>query len=67
MPLKHWDTLYHYFRHFMVLAGWRSLFGGIFSFLPKNILHGNEHIVTLFFTVFSLGIGLGSLAHVKNY
>lgn len=44
---------------------WFWLIGATFlSQFPtyaKNVLGGNEHVVTLFLTVFSVGIGIGSL------
>lgn len=52
---------------FLTILGisWFWLVGAIFlsEFSPyaKNILYANEHVVTLFFTVFSLGIGIGSM------
>ena len=32
-----------------------------FPNLAKNVIGANEHVVTLFLTIFSIGIGLGSL------
>ncbi|MEO5334134.1 MAG: acyl-[ACP]--phospholipid O-acyltransferase [Magnetococcus sp. YQC-5] len=52
---------------FLAILGisWFWLVGSIylsqFPTLAKEILHGNEQVVTLFLTVFSMGIGLGSL------
>lgn len=52
---------------FLAIIGisWFWLVGAIFlSEMPpfvKNILHGHEYIVTLFFTLFSIGIAIGSL------
>ena len=44
---------------------WFWFFGGAFlSLLPnycKNVLHGDEHLVTLFLALFSIGIGFGSV------
>jgi len=54
-------------RLFLAIVGisWFWLVGAIFlSEMPpfvKTILHGHEYIVTLFFTLFSIGIAIGSL------
>ena len=44
---------------------WFWFYGSIlvtqFPNLSRNVLHGNEHVVTLLLVVFSLGIGAGSL------
>ncbi len=37
------------------------VFLSLFPIYTKNIIHGDEFIVTLFLTIFSLGIGAGSL------
>jgi len=46
-------------------ASWFWFFGAsILALLPsytKDLLHGNEHVVTLFLAVFCTGIGIGSL------
>lgn len=46
-------------------ASWFWFFGAaVLSLLPiytRNVLHGNEHVVTLFLALFCLGTGLGSL------
>ena len=44
---------------------WFWFVGAIFlSVLPpfcKNVLHGSEHVVTMFLAVFSIGVGLGAV------
>ncbi len=58
-------------RVFRAILGisWFWLVGATFlSQFPayvRDVLHGNEHIVTLFLTVFSLGIGIGSFVSNK--
>jgi 1-acyl-sn-glycerol-3-phosphate acyltransferase len=46
-------------------ASWFWFFGAaVLSLLPlytRNVLHGNEHVVTLFLALFCVGTGLGSL------
>jgi acyl-[acyl-carrier-protein]-phospholipid O-acyltransferase / long-chain-fatty-acid--[acyl-carrier-protein] ligase len=48
---------------------WFWLVGAVylaeFSIFAKNILHSNASVITFFFTIFSLGIGLGSLSCQK--
>jgi 1-acyl-sn-glycerol-3-phosphate acyltransferase len=44
---------------------WFWFYGSIlvtqFPNLSRNVLHGNEHVVTLLLVVFSIGVGIGSL------
>jgi 1-acyl-sn-glycerol-3-phosphate acyltransferase len=44
---------------------WFWLYGAIlitqFPNLARNVMHGDEHVVTLLLVVFSVGVGLGSL------
>lgn len=42
-----------------------ALFLAQFSPLAKHVLHADEHVVTLFLAVFSIGIAIGSLACSK--
>ena len=37
-----------------------AIFVSLFPLYAKNLIHGNEFIVTLFLTMFSIGIGVGS-------
>ena len=52
---------------FLAILGisWFWLYGFIFlnefNSYTKNILHANQYVVMLFFTLFSIGIGIGSL------
>jgi 1-acyl-sn-glycerol-3-phosphate acyltransferase len=66
-----WRTLCFTRRNrtvFLCVLGisWFWLYGAMFlSQFPvyaKDVLHGDEHVVTLLFTAFSTGIGIGSLA-----
>ncbi len=52
---------------FLAILGisWFWLYGFIFmnefNSYTKNIIHANQYVVVLFFTLFSIGIGIGSL------
>ena len=51
--------------HSVLGISWFWLFGALlvtqFPNLVRNVLHGNEQVVTLLLVVFSIGIGVGSL------
>lgn len=61
------DYIRRFPRLFLAVIGisWFWLIGAIFlSEMPpfvKNVLQGEEYVVTLFFTLFSIGIAIGSL------
>jgi 1-acyl-sn-glycerol-3-phosphate acyltransferase len=52
--------------HAVLGISWFWLYGAVlvtqFPNLVRNLLHGSEQVVTLLLVVFSLGVGLGSLA-----
>ncbi|NDF13088.1 MAG: MFS transporter [Proteobacteria bacterium] len=52
--------------HTIICISWFWFIGATFlTQLPvytASVIHGNEHVVTLFLTIFSIGIGLGSVA-----
>jgi 1-acyl-sn-glycerol-3-phosphate acyltransferase len=72
-----WNVVTETWRNFQFMRGNRTVFLSVlgiswfwffgamfvtqFPNLSKNILAGNEHIVTLLLMVFSVGIGVGSL------
>lgn len=65
-----WRTLVHLTGRrtvFLSILGisWFWFYGSLlvtqFPNLSRNVLHGNEHVVTLLLVVFSVGIGAGSL------
>ena len=65
-----WRNLEHTARRrtvFLSILGisWFWFYGAMlvtqFPNLSRNVLHGNEHVVTLLLVVFSIGIGVGSL------